>query len=90
MMRVIPVKNEEKNLPVCLENVKDSTAVILVDLGSTQIRRIKSLNGRGMREERWVRDCRFQVGREVPEEPETMLSSPDVERYDVIKCYYDN
>ena len=32
---VIPVKNEEKNLPVCLENVKTFTYVILADSGST-------------------------------------------------------
>ena len=32
---VIPVKNEEKNLPACLENVKDFTSVVLVDSGST-------------------------------------------------------
>ena len=32
---VIPVKNEERNLPACLENVKDFTSVILVDSGST-------------------------------------------------------
>ena len=32
---VIPVKNEEKNLPACLENVEDFASVILVDSGST-------------------------------------------------------
>lgn len=32
---VIPVKNEEKNLPACLENVKDFKHVVLVDSGST-------------------------------------------------------
>ena len=32
---VIPVKNEEKNLPACLENVRDFKQVILVDSGST-------------------------------------------------------
>ena len=31
---VIPVKNEEKNLPACLENVKDFRYVVLVDSGS--------------------------------------------------------
>ena len=32
---VIPVKNEEKNLPACLENVEDFRYVVLVDSGST-------------------------------------------------------
>ena len=32
---VIPVKNEEKNLPTCLENVKEFRHVVLVDSGST-------------------------------------------------------
>ena len=32
---VIPVKNEEKNLPACLENVKAFRHVIVVDSGST-------------------------------------------------------
>ena len=31
---VIPVRNEEKNLPDCLENVKDFKHVLLVDSGS--------------------------------------------------------
>ena len=31
---VIPVKNEEKNLPACLENIKDFKHVVLVDSGS--------------------------------------------------------
>lgn len=32
---VIPVKNEEKNLPECLESVKDLEHVVVVDSGST-------------------------------------------------------
>ena len=32
---VVPVKNEERNLPGCLENVKAFEHVILVDSGST-------------------------------------------------------
>lgn len=32
---VIPVKNEEKNLPVCLELLKDFTEVVVVDSNST-------------------------------------------------------
>ena len=32
---VIPVKNEEINLPLCLENVKDFEYVVIVDSGST-------------------------------------------------------
>lgn len=32
---VIPVKNEERNLPACLENVKDFKHVVLVDSEST-------------------------------------------------------
>ena len=31
---VIPVKNEEKNLPACLENVRDFRNVVVVDSGS--------------------------------------------------------
>ena len=31
---VIPVKNEEKNLPACLENVREFRHVVLVDSGS--------------------------------------------------------
>ena len=32
---VIPVKNEEKNLPACLENVREFKHVVLVDSGSS-------------------------------------------------------
>ncbi len=32
---VVPVKNEEKNLPRCLEQVKDFSEVLVVDSGST-------------------------------------------------------
>ena len=32
---VIPVKNEEKNLPECLENIKAFESVVIVDSGST-------------------------------------------------------
>lgn len=32
---VIPTKNEEKNLPACLENVRGFTNVVVVDSGST-------------------------------------------------------
>ena len=32
---VIPVKNEEKNLPACLENVREFEHVVLVDSGSS-------------------------------------------------------
>lgn len=32
---VIPVKNEEKNLPQCLESVKEQANVVVVDSGST-------------------------------------------------------
>ena len=32
---VVPVKNEEKNLPGCLENIKAFGNVIIVDSGST-------------------------------------------------------
>lgn len=32
---VIPVKNEEKNLPECLEKIKDFSHVVVVDSGST-------------------------------------------------------
>ena len=32
---VIPVKNEEKNLPACLENVREFANVVVVDSGST-------------------------------------------------------
>ena len=32
---VIPVKNEEKNLPGCLENIKTFGNVVIVDSGST-------------------------------------------------------
>lgn len=32
---VIPVKNEEKNLPACLENVRNFRHVVVVDSGST-------------------------------------------------------
>ena len=32
---VVPVKNEERNLPVCLENVKTFSHVVVVDSGST-------------------------------------------------------
>ena len=31
----IPVKNEEKNLSLCLENIKDFENVVIVDSGST-------------------------------------------------------
>lgn len=49
---VIPVKNEEKNLSACLENVEDFASVILVDSGSTdntrKIFKGKREEGRGM------------------------------------------
>lgn len=32
---VIPVKNEERNLPECLENIKAFENVVIVDSGST-------------------------------------------------------
>ena len=32
---VVPVKNEEKNLPACLENVREFANVVVVDSGST-------------------------------------------------------
>lgn len=35
MTIVIPVKNEEKNLPACLENVREFANVVVVDSGST-------------------------------------------------------
>lgn len=35
MTIVIPVKNEERNLPECLESVKDLAHVVIVDSGST-------------------------------------------------------
>ena len=51
---VIPVKNEEKNLPACLENVKDFTSVLLVDSGSVdktrEIFEGKREEGRGKRD----------------------------------------
>ena len=51
---VIPVKNEEKNLPACLENVKEFKHVLLVDSGSSDntremFRRMRD-EGRGMRD----------------------------------------
>ena len=36
---VIPVRNEEKNLPVCLESVKEFEHVVLVDSGSSDATR---------------------------------------------------
>ena len=120
---VVPVKNEEKNLPACLENVKDFTSVILVDSGSTdKTREIfagKREEGRRKRggweivdfkwdgkfpkKRNWVlRNYQFKtpwvlfldaderVTEDWKREAEALLSSPDVERYDVIKCCYDN
>ena len=51
---VIPVKNEEKNLPACLENVKAFQHVVIVDSGSTdRTLRIAAGHGREVVQFRW-------------------------------------
>lgn len=51
---VIPVKNEEKNLPQCLESVKDLSNVIVVDSGSTDLTcKIAADYGREVVQFRW-------------------------------------
>ena len=120
---VIPVKNEEKNLPACLENVEDFKHVVLVDSGSTDrtIEIFKGIRDQGLgirdgweridfkwdgkfpKKRNWVlRNYKFKtpwvlfldaderVTEEWKRAAEALLSSPDAERYDVIKCYYDN
>ena len=136
---VIPVKNEEKNLPACLENVKDLTSVVLVDSGSTDKTReifegfrfqvsgsgekVSGFkfqgsgdrfqggweivdfkwDGKFPKKRNWVlRNYKFKtpwvlfldaderVTEAWKREAEVLLSSLDAERYDVIKCYYDN
>lgn len=120
---VIPVKNEEKNLPACLENIKDFTSVILVDSGSTDKTReiFEGIRDQGTgkrdgweivdfkwdgkfpKKRNWVlRNYKFKtpwvlfldaderVTEAWKREAEALLSSPDAERYDIIKCYYDN
>ena len=133
---VIPVKNEEKNLPACLENVKDFTSVVLVDSGSSDKTReifdgfrfqVSSSrekvsgekvsgskfqrweivdfkwNGKFPKKRNWVlRNYKFKtpwvlfldaderVTDEWKREAEALLASPEADRYDVIKCYYDN
>ena len=114
---VIPVKNEEKNLPACLENVKDFTSVILVDSGSTdKTREIFEgfrfqgweivdfkWDGKFPKKRNWVlRNYRFRtpwalfldaderVTEAWKREAEALLCSPEEDKYDVIKCSYDN
>ena len=129
---VIPVKNEEKNLPACLENVRDFKHVVLVDSGSTDKTReiFKGIRdqGSGIRDgweivdfkwdgkfpkkRNWVlRNYQFKtpwalfldaderVTEAWKKEAEEVLSAPrgegasgtvGTDRYDVIKCSYDN
>ena len=136
---VIPVKNEEKNLPACLENVKDFKHVVLVDSGSNDktreifdemaLRRGEATapyqggwervdfkwDGKFPKKRNWVlRNYRFKtpwvlfldaderVTEAWKREAERVLSfeqrprgegasgTVGVDRYDVIKCYYDN
>lgn len=46
---VVPVKNEEQNLPACLENVRAFRDVVVVDSGSTD----------------WTLEIAAEFGREV-------------------------
>lgn len=122
---VIPVKNEEKNLPACLENVREFEHVVLVDSGSTDDTRkvfdemvarwsrsdhpaawdwvAFKWDGKFPKKRNWVlRNYTFKTPwvlfldaderlTEVwKREAADLLSSPDAERFDVIKCYYDN
>ena len=136
---VIPVKNEEKNLPACLENVREFRHVVVVDSGSTD--RTKEIfdglrsnvsrpkvgwdwldfkwNGKFPKKRNWaLRNYKFKtpwalfldaderVTEAWKKEAEEVLSAPrgerskiaedrasgtvGTDRYDVIKCYYDN
>ena len=120
---VIPVKNEEKNLPACLENVREFKHVVLVDSGSTDrtLEIFKGIRdqGSGIRDgweivdfkwdgkfpkkRNWVlRNYKFKtpwalfldaderVTEAWKREAEALLCSPEADKYDVIKCSYDN
>ena len=120
---VIPVKNEEKNLPACLENVREFKHVVLVDSGSTDrtLEIFKGIRdqGSGIRDgweivdfkwdgkfpkkRNWVlRNYKFKtpwalfldaderVTEAWRKEAEALLRSPEADKYDVIKCSYDN
>ena len=127
---VIPVKNEEKNLPACLENVKDFRYVVLVDSGSADKTRdifegFKfqgpsekvsgeseqrgwdwldfKWDGKFPKKRNWVlRNYQFKtpwalfldaderVTEAWKRAAEALLTSPDTDQYDVIKCFYDN
>ena len=51
---VVPVKNEEKNLPACLENIKAFRHVVVVDSGSTdRTLKIASEYGREVVQFKW-------------------------------------
>ena len=55
---VIPVKNEERNLPGCLENVKAFEHVVVVDSGSTdRTVGIAAEFGRGVVQVTWTGEC---------------------------------
>ena len=124
---VIPVKNEEKNLPACLEDVWEFKHVVLVDSGSNDktreifdemaLRRGGDTapylggwkridfkwDGKFPKKRNWVLrnypfktpwvlflDADERVTEAWKREAEVLLSSPTADRYDVIKCYYDN
>ena len=111
---VIPVKNEEKNLPACLENVREFKHVVLVDSGSEDRtlaiaeqfgREVVQFrwNGKFPKKRNWVlRNYKFKtpwalfldaderVTEAWKREAEALLCSPEADKYDVIKCSYDN
>lgn len=120
---VIPVKNEERNLPACLENVREFRQVVLVDSGSTDSTRkifesfrnspsISTLtwdcldfkwDGRFPKKRNWtLRNYKFKtpwvlfldaderITEAWKREAESLLTSQEVSKFDVVKCYYDN